>query len=99
MADRRPPRQVTDAPGTLTALLAYRRTWLPGKVDARTEERAGWSQVPSGASVCWPIGHMAGDADPPVNPQRILAHLEEESARHAGHVDILRGLLAGATGR
>jgi len=29
----------------------------------------------------------------------ILAHLLEETARHAGHADILRELIDGATGR
>ena len=29
----------------------------------------------------------------------VLAHLVEETARHAGHADILRELLDGVTGR
>jgi hypothetical protein len=29
----------------------------------------------------------------------VLAHLLEETARHAGHADILRELLDGSTGR
>jgi hypothetical protein len=36
---------------------------------------------------------------PRVNLRWILAHLLEETARHAGHADILRGLYDGATGR
>ena len=35
----------------------------------------------------------------PVTLRWILAHLLEESARHAGHADILRELIDGATGR
>ena len=37
--------------------------------------------------------------DPPVNLRWVLAHLVEETARHAGHADILRELLDGSTGR
>ena len=36
---------------------------------------------------------------PPVNLRWVLAHLLEESARHAGHADILRELIDGSTGR
>jgi uncharacterized damage-inducible protein DinB len=36
---------------------------------------------------------------PPVNLRWILAHLLEETARHAGHADILRELIDGSTGR
>jgi Protein of unknown function (DUF664) len=39
------------------------------------------------------------DGNPAVNLRWILGHLLEETARHAGHADILRELLDGATGR
>ena len=39
------------------------------------------------------------DDQPNVNLRWILAHLLEETARHAGHADILRELIDGATGR
>lgn len=39
------------------------------------------------------------DLDPPVNLRWILCHLLEETARHAGHADILRELIDGSTGR
>jgi hypothetical protein len=39
------------------------------------------------------------DGDPEVNLRWILAHLLEETARHAGHADIVRELLDGTTGR
>ena len=39
-----------------------------------------------------------GDA-PPVNLRWVLMHLLEETARHAGHADILRELIDGRTGR
>jgi hypothetical protein len=39
------------------------------------------------------------DEGPVVNLRWILAHLLEETARHAGHADILRELIDGSTGR
>jgi Protein of unknown function (DUF664) len=39
------------------------------------------------------------DLDPPVNLRWILGPLLEETARHAGHADILREILDGTTGR
>jgi uncharacterized damage-inducible protein DinB len=39
------------------------------------------------------------DDGPTVSLRWILAHLLEETARHAGHADILRELLDGTTGR
>ena len=39
------------------------------------------------------------DADPPVSLRWVLLHLLEETARHAGHADIIRELIDGGTGR
>lgn len=39
------------------------------------------------------------DADPPVSLRWVLMHLLEETARHAGHADILRELIDGQVGR
>lgn len=39
------------------------------------------------------------DIEPNVNLRWVVVHLVEETARHAGHADILRELLDGATGR
>jgi len=64
---------------------AYRATWA--RVDA----------VVSAASlddVCREVGD-----DSMVNLRWVLMHLLEETARHAGHADILRELVDGATGR
>jgi hypothetical protein len=36
---------------------------------------------------------------PPVNLRWVLTHLLEETARHAGHADIIRELIDGRTGR
>jgi len=38
-------------------------------------------------------------SDPPVNLRWVIMHLLEETARHAGHADILRELIDGHTGR
>lgn len=67
------------------AIERYRATW------ARVDE------VVAGASlddVC-----SGDDAAPPVNLRWVLAHLLEETARHAGHADIIRELVDGETGR
>ena len=40
-----------------------------------------------------------GDDGPPADLRWVLAHLLEETARHAGHADILRELIDGQTGR
>jgi hypothetical protein len=39
------------------------------------------------------------DGDPPVSLRWVLMHLLEETARHAGHADILRELIDGQVGR
>jgi len=39
------------------------------------------------------------DGESPVNLRWVLMHLLEETARHAGHADILRELIDGNTGR
>jgi len=65
---------------------AYRRTWKTA--DAILDA------VPSLDALCQDVGDEA-----PVNLRWVLAHLLEETARHAGHVDILRELIDGATGR
>jgi hypothetical protein len=71
---------------TIAAAIAqYRATWA--RVDA----------IVGGASLdecCRDVG-----AEAPVNLRWVLAHLLEETARHAGHADILRELIDGRTGR
>jgi hypothetical protein len=68
--------------------------------DAIREYRATWSRVDTivaSASLddrCRDVGDES-----PVNLRWVLAHLLEETARHAGHADILRELIDGETGR
>jgi hypothetical protein len=69
-----------------TAVAAYRATWRV--VDELVTGAPGLEARCRG-----------DDAEPPVNLGWVLAHLVEETARHAGHADILRELLDGHTGR
>jgi uncharacterized damage-inducible protein DinB len=77
------------SPGTDTidsALAAYRQTW------------ADVDDVISAATTLGEHSVIASDGSQPTL-RWILAHLLEETARHAGHADILRELIDGATGR
>jgi uncharacterized damage-inducible protein DinB len=67
------------------AVDAYRATWVvvDGIVAAASLE-----------DVCAQVG-----AETPVDLRWVLMHLLEETARHAGHADILRELVDGTTGR
>ncbi|NUO58728.1 MAG: DinB family protein [Hamadaea sp.] len=38
-------------------------------------------------------------SQPPMNLRWVIAHMLEETARHAGHADIIRELIDGSTGR
>jgi hypothetical protein len=64
----------------------YRQTW--GKVDAVAFAGTSLDER------C-----RRPDAEPPVNLRWVLMHLLEETARHAGHADIIRELIDGRTGR
>jgi uncharacterized damage-inducible protein DinB len=85
-ADVEIPDDTVHPEDTVTsAVEAYRATWT--RVD----------DVVHGASledVCRGIG-----GEPAINLRWVLMHLLEETARHAGHADILRELIDGATGR
>lgn len=70
----------------LAAVARYRATW--DDVDALVATASG------------PEARCAGDdVQPPVTLRWVLAHLLEETARHAGHADILRELIDGRVGR
>ena len=66
---------------------AYRRTWRD--VD----------EIIFGATGLDERARITERGSPGVNLRWILMHLLEETARHAGHADILRELLDGSTGR
>jgi uncharacterized damage-inducible protein DinB len=76
-----------DADDTLLAAAdAYRATWA--RVDAVV------SAAPSLDEACREPGEGG-----PANLRWVLMHLLEETARHAGHADVLRELIDGSTGR
>ncbi len=68
------------------AVRRYRETWTA--VDAVVDA------APSLDALCADTGD-----DPPVNLRWVLMHLLEETARHAGHADVLREQVDGSTGR
>ena len=68
------------------ATAAYRQAWQ--RVDAVAFDGASLDEL------C-----RRPEADPPVSLRWVLAHLLEETARHAGHADIIRELIDGRTGR
>jgi uncharacterized damage-inducible protein DinB len=81
------PADQPDASDTLAAAVAdYRATWQ--RVDQVAFSDSSLDEL------C-----RRQDADPPVSLRWVLMHLLEETARHAGHADILRELIDGQTGR
>lgn len=85
--DRRPADELAGAPGSTLAeaVERYRRIWP--RVDAVVDTASLDDECP-------PF-----DDQPPVNLRWIVAHLLEETARHAGHADIVRELIDGGVGR
>lgn len=80
-----PDDAVTDADTLPTVIDSYRTTWAD--IDA----------IVAASSLDDECANPEGD--PQVNLRWILMHLLEETARHAGHADILRELIDGDTGR
>jgi uncharacterized damage-inducible protein DinB len=79
--------QVEPGDTVQTAIAAYQQTWV------RTD--AVVAAAPSLSELCQEdVGEEA-----PVNLRWILMHLLEETARHAGHADVLREMVDGETGR
>jgi uncharacterized damage-inducible protein DinB len=87
-----PPPGPEPADGTLRdAAEAYRQGWP--RVDAVAFDTAAGA----GAGLDEPCRRP--DPGQPVSLRWVLMHLLEETARHAGHADILRELIDGSTGR
>ena len=80
-----PDPTVVDGDTLEAAIDFYRATWL--RVDAIAL-----------AADLDDLCRSTGD-DSPANLRWVLMHLLEETARHAGHADILRELIDGDTGR
>ena len=69
--------------------------------DAAEAYRQGWQRVDAVAFAGAGLDELCRrpDPGPPVSLRWVLMHLLEETARHAGHADILRELIDGSTGR
>jgi hypothetical protein len=80
-----PDNEVRDADTLAEAVAGYRRTWERSDAIAQAAELDDLCQVI--------------DVEPRPDLRWVLAHLLEETARHAGHADLLRELIDGATGR
>lgn len=81
------PDDTVRAEDTLAAAVEhYRATWT--RVDAIVDV------APDLEVMCANVGNES-----PVNLRWVLMHLLEETARHAGHADILRELIDGQAGR
>lgn len=74
----------------------------PGeRIDAAVESyRSTWARVDAVAFAA-SLDQLCrrADVDSPVSLRWVLMHLLEETARHAGHADILRELIDGQVGR
>ena len=68
---------------------------------AASSYRQAWHRVDAVAFAGASLDELCRlpEADPPVSLRWVLMHLLEETARHAGHADILRELIDGRTGR
>ena len=69
--------------------------------DAAEAYRRGWPAVDAVAFAGAGLDELCRrpDPGPPVSLRWVLMHLLEETARHAGHADILHELIDGSTGR
>jgi hypothetical protein len=70
---------------------------IPGVVSGYRAACSQADAITRSASLDEPCRGLAGES--PVNLRWVLMHLLEETARHAGHADILRELIDGTTGR
>ncbi len=85
-----------DAAGLPDESVSARDT-VAGAIDAYRDTWTRTDAVVASASLddsCRGLGD-----EPPANLRWVLMHLLEETARHAGHADILRELIDGDTGR
>jgi hypothetical protein len=69
--------------------------------DAIEEYERTWAEVDSVVLSASSLDELCRDAPegPATNLRWVVGHLLEETARHAGHADILRELIDGDTGR
>jgi hypothetical protein len=69
--------------------------------EALATYRQGWARVDAVIDAAPDLEAMCADTgdESPVSLRWVLLHLLEETARHAGHADILREQIDGRTGR
>ena len=73
-------------------------TWPPRSTPTGRPGPASTPSSPPPRASTSPAEGLGAD-EAPVNLRWVLMHLLEETARHAGHADILRELIDGRTGR
>jgi hypothetical protein len=68
---------------------------------AVADYQATWARVDAVILAAPTLDEVCADTgtESPVNLRWVVSHLVEETARHAGHADILRELIDGETGR
>jgi hypothetical protein len=88
--------QVTDWPATFHASPGSTVTSLTDEYRSVTTRANG--AIAACADLESPCARPMRQGEPP-SMRWALAHMIEETARHAGHMDILRELIDGATGR
>jgi len=81
-----PDDTVTPADSVAQACASYQASW--SRIDSVIDDARSLDES------CQDVGNES-----PVNLRWVLMHLLEETARHAGHADILRELIDGQTGR
>ncbi|GAA2177652.1 hypothetical protein GCM10009847_04450 [Leucobacter tardus] len=81
----------------LRGFLDYLRQSIAHKIETAPEPAVRTAQVPSGTTLLGLLNHLAHVEE--ASTRWALTHMIEETGRHAGHADILRELIDGATGR
>jgi len=99
MPDRKPPRLAAGERETLLALLQYQRESLVRNVADAPGPAAREPAVGSGTTLLWLVKHMTRAEILWLAVRFAGRDDAQETARHAGHADILRELIDGSTGR
>lgn len=91
------PRNDGGERDTALAFLRFARSGLLRKTEGLAEEQLRRAVVPSVTSLLGLVQHLTDGEH--LSVRWVLAHRTSETARHAGHADILREQLDGVTGR
>ena len=86
-------RRLGGGPGLGVPLGAHRAHRRPGRRYREACERS------RGIAATMDLDQIGADTErPPFTLRYVLVHMIEETARHLGHLDVLRELLDGTTG-